>query len=82
MTVIAEDQDVATRSDERSADVAAKAHADDAAGKAREVREGLDRAPWIRDLIPFDAQTLAVLNQAEAQTAFKAEWELVKEQWK
>jgi hypothetical protein len=48
---------------------AAQAHADDADGKRREVREGLDRAPWIRDLIPFDAQTLAVLNQAEAQTA-------------
>ena len=48
---------------------AAKAPADDASGKRREVREGLERAPWIRDLIPFDAQTLAVLNAAEAQTA-------------
>jgi len=48
---------------------AAKAHADDAAGKAREVREGLDRAPWISNLIPFDARTRTVLNQAEAQTA-------------
>jgi hypothetical protein len=48
---------------------AAKAHADDASGKRREVREGLDRAPWIRDLIPFDAQTVAVLNAAETQTA-------------
>lgn len=52
---------------------AAKAHADDADGKRREVREGLDRAPWIRDLIPFDARTLAVLNQAEAQTAQTAQ---------
>lgn len=52
---------------------AAQAHADDANGKRREVREGLDRAPWIRDLIPFDAQTLAVLNQAEAQTAQTAQ---------
>jgi hypothetical protein len=48
---------------------AARAHAGDAAGKAREVREGLSRAPWIRDLVPFDSQTVAVLNQAEAQTA-------------
>jgi hypothetical protein len=48
---------------------AAKAHADDASGKRREVRDGLERAPWIRDLIPFDTQTLAVLNAAEAQTA-------------
>ena len=52
---------------------AAQAHADDWAGKRREVREGLARAPWIRDLIPFDAQTLAVLNAAEAQTAQKAQ---------
>ena len=48
---------------------AAKAHVDDAEGKRREVREGLQRAPWIEELIPFDAQTLAVLNHAEAQTA-------------
>jgi hypothetical protein len=52
---------------------AAQAHADDWAGKRREVREGLARAPWIRDLIPFDAQTLAVLNAAEAQSAQKAQ---------
>jgi hypothetical protein len=48
---------------------AARAHADDASGKRREVRDGLQRAPWIQELIPFDAQTLAVLNAAEAQTA-------------
>ncbi len=48
---------------------AGKAHVDDAAGKRREVQEGLRRAPWIQELIPFDAKTLAVLNQAEAQTA-------------
>jgi hypothetical protein len=52
---------------------AAQAHADDAAGKRREVRAGLDRAPWIRDLIPFDARTLAVLDAAEAQTARTAQ---------
>jgi hypothetical protein len=48
---------------------AARASADDAAGRAREVREGLDRAPWIRDLIPFDSRTLAVLNGAQVQAA-------------
>jgi hypothetical protein len=48
---------------------AAEAHVDDAAGKRREVRQGLQRAPWISTLIPFDAPTLAVLNHAEAQTA-------------
>lgn len=48
---------------------AAQAHADDAAGKRREVREGLARAPWIRDLIPFDSASLAVLDAAEARAA-------------
>lgn len=48
---------------------AARAHVDDAAGRRREVREGLQRAPWIRDLIPFDARTLAVLDRADAQVA-------------
>ena len=48
---------------------AAQAHADDAAGRRREVQEGLRRAPWIRDLIPFDAAALAVLDRAEARTA-------------
>ena len=48
---------------------AAHASVDDAAGRAREVREGLARAPWIRQLIPFDTKTLAVLNRAEAQAA-------------
>jgi hypothetical protein len=32
-----------------------------------EVRDGLARAPWIRDLIPFDATALAVLDRATAQ---------------
>ena len=40
---------------------AAKANADDAAGRLREVRDGLSRYPWIRTLIPFDDKTLAVL---------------------
>jgi hypothetical protein len=34
----------------------------DAYGRAREVREGLQRAPWIRSIIPFDSTTLAVLE--------------------
>ncbi len=46
---------------------AAHAQVDDATGRAREVREGLARAPWIRQVIPFDDKTLAFLNNAEAQ---------------
>ncbi len=52
--------------DLRVAVFAAHAQVDDAAGRAREVRQGLVRAPWIRAVIPFDDQTLAVLQQAEA----------------
>ena len=48
---------------------AAHAQVDDAVGRRREVRDGLARAPWIRQVIPFDDKTLAVLNQAEAQAA-------------
>jgi phosphatidylserine/phosphatidylglycerophosphate/cardiolipin synthase-like enzyme len=48
---------------------AARAHVDDAAGRRREVQEGLRRAPWIRELIPFDAAALAVLDRAEARIA-------------
>jgi hypothetical protein len=48
---------------------AAHATADDAAGRLREVREGLARYPWIRELIPFDNKTLAVLAQVERQIA-------------
>ena len=39
----------------------------DVAGRAREVKEGLRRAPWIREVIPFDDKTLAVLDRATAQ---------------
>jgi phosphatidylserine/phosphatidylglycerophosphate/cardiolipin synthase-like enzyme len=39
----------------------------DVAGRLRETREGLAHAPWIREVIPFDASALAVLNQATAQ---------------
>ena len=48
---------------------AAHATADDAAGRLREVREGLARYPWIREVIPFDDKTLAVLSQVERQIA-------------
>lgn len=48
---------------------AAKADVNDAAGRLREIRAGLARAPWIRDVIPFDEQTLAVLQRAEAEVA-------------
>src|SRR5205814_7452859 len=48
---------------------AAQAPADDATGRLREVRAGLARYPWIRELIPFDDKTLAVLSQVEHQIA-------------
>ena len=48
---------------------AARAQVDDPAGMRREIRDGLRRAPWIRDVIPFDAKTLAVLDRAEMQAA-------------
>lgn len=51
---------------------AAHADVDAAAGRAREVREGLARAPWILDVIPFDARTLAVLQRAEREVASHA----------
>ena len=41
----------------------------DAGGRRREVRAGLERAPWIRNIIPFDARALAVLDRAEAVAA-------------
>ena len=50
---------------------AAKATADDAAGRIREVREGLKRYPWIRQVIPFDDKTLAVLDRAEHEISNK-----------
>jgi phosphatidylserine/phosphatidylglycerophosphate/cardiolipin synthase-like enzyme len=48
---------------------AAHATADDAVGRLREVREGLVRNPWIREVIPFDEKTLAVLSRVERQIA-------------
>ena len=48
---------------------AAHAAADDAAGRLREVRAGLARYQWIREVIPFDEKTLAVLDRVERQIA-------------
>ena len=39
----------------------------EASARLRQAREGLARAPWIRELIPFDSAALAVLNRATAQ---------------
>jgi hypothetical protein len=46
---------------------AAHASADDAAGRLREVRAGLARYPWIRQVIPFDDKTLEVFDRVEHQ---------------
>ena len=48
---------------------AAHATADDAAGRLREVRAGLARYPWIREVIPFDDKTLSVLDRVELEIA-------------
>lgn len=50
---------------------AAKATADDASGRLREVRDGLARYPWIRQAIPFDDRTLAVLDSGERAISSK-----------
>jgi phosphatidylserine/phosphatidylglycerophosphate/cardiolipin synthase-like enzyme len=42
----------------------ARAPVDDVAGRTQEVKEGLRRAPWLRQVIPFDDATLAVLDRA------------------
>jgi hypothetical protein len=51
----------------------ARAPITDVAGRLREVREGVARAPWIRELFPFDSATLAVLNRAESNTRASAQ---------
>jgi len=48
---------------------AALATAIDPVGRLREVRAGLARAPWIRELIPFDDQTLAALDRVEREVS-------------
>ena len=45
-----------------------RAQVTDVAGRIAEVREGLRRAPWIRQVIPFDDATLAVLDRALQRT--------------
>jgi hypothetical protein len=40
----------------------AQAQVDDPAGRAREIREGAARAPWLSDIIPFDSSTLAAVE--------------------
>jgi hypothetical protein len=52
---------------------AAKARVNDAEGIRQEVRAGLDHAPWIRQLIPFDSSTFAILERATTQTAASGE---------
>jgi hypothetical protein len=48
---------------------AASADITDGSGRVREIRQGLQRAPWIRQLVPFDSQTLGVLERAEVASA-------------
>ena len=43
---------------------AGSADATDIAGRLEEVRAGLRKYPWIREMIPFDAQAIAVLDAA------------------
>ena len=40
----------------------------DAEGRRREVREGARRYPWLRELFPFDQQTLALLDREKLQS--------------
>jgi len=58
-----------SRGDLRIGLFAAHATADDAAGRLREVRDGLARSPWIREVIPFDDRALGVLDRVERQIA-------------
>lgn len=46
----------------------ARAEVTDTLGRRLEIQEGLRRAPWIRQLVPFDSATLLVLNRATAKT--------------
>lgn len=46
----------------------ARAPVTDAAGRLREIQEGIQKHPWIRELFPFDDAALATLNQAVQQT--------------
>jgi phosphatidylserine/phosphatidylglycerophosphate/cardiolipin synthase-like enzyme len=46
----------------------AAAQVTDAEGRQREVRQGLRRYPWIRDVFPFDDNALALLDRATVQS--------------
>jgi hypothetical protein len=48
---------------------AAHAPVTDARGRLQEIREGLARAPWIHELIPFDSAAINALDRATAQEA-------------
>ena len=45
-----------------------KASYADAEGRRTEIREGVRRYPWLRELFPFDQQALAVLDRASVQS--------------
>lgn len=47
---------------------ASTADVTDIPGRIAEVREGLRRSPWISEVIPFDAATLATLERAVIRT--------------
>jgi hypothetical protein len=63
------DQMAQTRGELRVGLFTAKASYADSEGRRREVREGVRRYPWLRELFPFDQQTLAVLDRATVQSA-------------
>jgi hypothetical protein len=44
----------------------------DVEARRREVQDGIARAPWLRELFPFDSTTLAVLNRAAARAGTDA----------
>jgi hypothetical protein len=46
----------------------AHAHATDVAGRTAEIRAGLRRYTWLRELMPFDEATLAVLDRGQVRT--------------
>lgn len=52
---------------------AARAELTDVSGRRREIREGLQRAPWLRALFPFDSVALATLERTTTETAARDE---------
>lgn len=47
----------------------ASAPATDTAGRMKDMREGMERAPWLRDAFPFDTNDLALLQASDARAA-------------